>query len=345
MKESTAKLTGWAIDKIKKEFPEDVALLIALEDHETKNDGHGVCFDYFVPATERGNQLSQTFIVEGIGHDLYGRDWERMEKTADLIDHATFCLGNAKILYSRSKADVEKFQGLQERLRHNLQNKELVYGKALERLEVSMELYRTLMFEESLYKVRMAVGHIFYYLSEAIYYLNGSFALDFHKSLVEGLKTLDKVPQSFIQYYESVIYAKDINDLKNIVYLGIKSARRFIGDFTPQEDKKALNPNFEDLAFWYQELSLYWRRQAYYVEENQPLLIYEEACSLQHELMVVQEEFGLKEMDLMSSFDGEDLRKILDKGLEIEAYIISEIQAHGAKIVQYETVDDFIAAN
>jgi hypothetical protein len=127
MKESKNKLTEWVINKIKNEYADDVALLVAVEGVSVNGDGHGEPFDYFVPATERGNELSQTFIIDGVGNDLYPRSWERTRRTADLEDLATLCLGNAKILYSRSKEDEEKFEKLRERLFENLANDGFVY--------------------------------------------------------------------------------------------------------------------------------------------------------------------------------------------------------------------------
>jgi len=38
--------------------------------------------------------LAQTFIIGGVGNDLYPRSWERMERTASLDDRATLCLGD-----------------------------------------------------------------------------------------------------------------------------------------------------------------------------------------------------------------------------------------------------------
>ena len=70
-------LTQWAIHKIETEYKEDIALLIGIKGHSTDGDCHGECFDFFVPATEHGYNLSQTFIIDGIGHDLYPRSWER----------------------------------------------------------------------------------------------------------------------------------------------------------------------------------------------------------------------------------------------------------------------------
>ena len=64
------KLTEWVINKIKSEYSDDVALLVAVEGSSVNGDGHGEPFDYFVPATERGNELAQTFIIGGVGNDL-----------------------------------------------------------------------------------------------------------------------------------------------------------------------------------------------------------------------------------------------------------------------------------
>ena len=48
-------LTKWVIDKIEKEYKNDVSLLIGIKGHSTDGDGHGENFDYFVPATAGGN--------------------------------------------------------------------------------------------------------------------------------------------------------------------------------------------------------------------------------------------------------------------------------------------------
>ena len=68
MKNDTQRLTDWVIRKIKTEYPDDVALLVAVEGASINGDGHGEPFDYFVPATEHGNELAQTFIIGGVGN-------------------------------------------------------------------------------------------------------------------------------------------------------------------------------------------------------------------------------------------------------------------------------------
>ena len=113
------RLTDWVIRKIENEYKDDVALLLAVHGHSTDDDQHGVCFDYFVPATERGCELAETFIIDGVGHDLYPRSWERLEDSVEMND-MPIVLDGAEILYARSKEDEERFLDMKRRLKDNL---------------------------------------------------------------------------------------------------------------------------------------------------------------------------------------------------------------------------------
>ena len=84
MKATQKKLTDWAVNQIQEKYKNDIALLIGVPGHSLENDCHGECFDYFVPVNEKGNKLAQTFIIDGVGHDLYPRSWKRIENMAEL---------------------------------------------------------------------------------------------------------------------------------------------------------------------------------------------------------------------------------------------------------------------
>lgn len=342
---TTQKLTEWTINKIKTEYPDDVALLVAVEGHSVNGDGHGECFDYFVPATERGNELSQTFIINGIGYDLYPRSWERTERTANLDDHATICLGNAKILYSRTKEDEDRFNSIRKKLDDNLNNKEFTYKKALENLNIAMDLYRTMMFEDELYKIRMAAGYINYYLSLAVAYLNGTYFKNWRDGQLPELLTMKAVPENFVEYFKAVINAKNANELKSLAHLMISTTRQFIASQKTALTKAQCNSNFADLANWYQELCLTWRRLRYYCHINNSDAAFGDACNLQNELSIVSEEFGLCKMDLLGCFDANNLYELANRATELEEYVVSEIESHGVKLKNYDTLDAFLSIN
>ena len=50
----------------------------------TPYDDH---FGFFIPVTRRGEQLARTFILEGVGLDVWGVSWERVENFAALNEY------------------------------------------------------------------------------------------------------------------------------------------------------------------------------------------------------------------------------------------------------------------
>ena len=351
------KLTEWVINKIKSEYSDDVALLVAVEGSSVNGDGHGEPFDYFVPATERGNELAQTFIIGGVGNDLYPRSWERCERTANLEDWATFCLGKGKILYSRSKEDEERFEAIRQKLFTNLGDPAFIYKNALERLDSAMGMYRTMMFEERLYKVRGLAGFIHYYLAMGVAYLNNTYIGDseWHKGALTMYSKWGKLPKRFLEYYESILSAKTVGELRSIAHLLITSAREFIAGYKPHNASHSKSPDYHGLADWYQELRTTLNRIYYYCEIKDSDAVFIDACSMQNELSIISEEFdffhsfnveeqfGLNELDLLGVFDAQNLEPLSKRAVEIEKVIVTVIENQNIKIRRYDTLEAFLA--
>lgn len=345
MKPTQKELTNWAIKIIQQKYQDDVALLIAISGHALENDCHGECFDYFIPANENGNKLSQTFIIDGIGHDLYPRSWKRIENMAMLDDNFTNGLADGQILYARSEADRNQFIKMQEKLKANLQNQDYSMKKALEKLDTAMEIYRTMMFEDSLYKVRMAAGFIARYLSISVAFINGTYFKQRLDLETEELTKMNDIPINFILYYEGIVKACSIDELKNYSHKLIHTTREFLTEHKLPKHPEIKAPDYSELAAWYEEGSLTWRRIYYHCDTKNYKRAFPDAISLQHELNIIKEEFGLQEMDLLGSFDAEELRALKQKAMELEQYIISEIESHGVVLNKYETLEQFLEKN
>lgn len=345
MKPTQKELTNWAITQIQKKYKDDVALLIAISGHSLENDCHGECFDYFVPVNENGNKLAQTFIIDGVGHDLYPRSWKRIENMADFNDDFTYGLGDAIILYNRSEEDKNHFIAMQEKLKANLQDKDFMLKKALEKLDTAMEIYRTMMFEDLLYKVRMAAGFIVRYLSIAVACINGTYFRQRLDLETVELAQMKEIPENFITYFEAIVKAKSIEDLKNYSHEIISTSRKFFAAHKKQKVEKAKTPNYKELADWYEECSLIWRRICYHCDSQNYQRAFSDAINLQHELNIIKEEFGLYEMDLLGSFDTMNLGAFKQKAQDLEQYIISEIQNNGIVLNKYDTLEQFLEKN
>ncbi len=345
------KLLAWVLKKIEKEYPEDVALLLGYDLDELEHGANGGPFqyykgpfDYFVPATEKGCALAKTFIIDGTGYDLYPRSWERVERMANLDDYNTCCLGDATILYSRSQGDRERFLGFQKQLQCNLENPEFMFQKALEKLEVAMNLYQTMMFEEALGELRMAAGYIADFLSVSVAFVNGTYFKHSQINQLAELEQMKSLPENFIPYYRSIISAGSGDELKNLSHLIIRSTRKFLNQNRPAA-QEAYNQDFQGLADWYQELSYTWRRidQKCYDKDAQKAFIW--GCMLQHELDIVGAEYGLQAMDLLGVYDAADLSALHKRAKELEEYILCEIRGHDVRLASYATVEEFLAEN
>ena len=345
MKQTQKELTEWAINQIQTKYKDDVALLIAISGHSLDDDCHGLCFDYFIPATEKGNNLGQTFIIDGVGHDLYPRSWQRIENMANFNDDFTYGLGNAEILYCRNEEDNKKFAAMQEKLQANLHNKDFMLKKALEKLDAAMDIYRTMMFEDALYKVRMSAGFIARYLSHAVAWINGTYFKQRLELETVELGQMKDVPVGFVSMYDGIVNATSVEELKQLGYDIIHTTRRFLAAHKGTKPEQAITPNYEDLADWYEEGSLTWRRIYRHCDARNGKRALADALSLQHELNIIKEEFGLREMDLLGTFDATNLSSFKKSAQEVEQYILSEIETHGAVLNKYDTLEQFLEKN
>lgn len=345
MKPTQKELTDWAITQIQEKYKDDIALLIGISGHSLENDCHGECFDYFVPTNENGNKLAQTFIIDGVGHDLYPRSWKRIENMAEFNDDFTNGLADAKILYSRNEEDKKRFVEFQEKLMANLKDKDFMFKKALGKLDTAMEIYRTMIFEDSLYKVKMGAGFIARYLSVAVACINGTYFKQRLDLETVELSQMKEIPDNFITYFEEIVKAKSVEELKKLCYEIISTARKFIAARKPSKAEELKTPIYKDLATWYEEMSLTWRRIYYHCDTRDYQRAFPDALNLQHELNIIKEEFGLREMDLLGSFDATNLSGLKRRAQELERYIVSEIESHGVAINKYDTLEQFLAKN
>lgn len=345
MKTINEKLVDWAIAKIEKECKDDVCLLIGHDTLKLEKDTAGSSLSYFIPATENAYGLAKTFIIDGIGYDLFPMSWERIEGLANLDEYNTSCLGDVQILYCRSAEDEKRFTALQAKLRENLQNQEFTFRKALEKMNVAMEIYQTMMFEESIGKVRKAAGYIADFLSIAIAFVNRTYFKNGQTNQISDLLAMKSIPENFIELYKVIVNAGSIDELKKLCYKMIYNTRKFLNAKKTRSEKSVCNKNFRDLANWYQELCYTWRRIYHWYEQNDTVKSFIWGCSLQYELDVVKEEFGLDEMDLLGKFNANDMSGFRKQAEDLEKYIVTKIKEHGVMLDAYKSVEDFLEKN
>jgi hypothetical protein len=340
-----SELDNWAINKIKTEYKDDIQLLIGHNSYRLPGDAELARLSFFFPATDKAYELAKAFIIDGVGYDLFPMSWERIERMTELDEDNASCVGDAEILYYRTKQDRERFLELQNRLKEHLNDPQFTLKKALEKVNVAMELYQTMMFEDELYKVRKAAGHILNYLLNAVAYINGTYFRSGYMNARQDLLEMNDIPENLLQLQEGIIKADTTDEIKQLCHELISSVRRYYTSKKGKSEKRWIDQNYANLADWYQELSNAWREVYHWCDLGDPVNAFMRGCFLQSELDIVAEEFGLDEFDLLGSFSSDDLAAYRKQAEKLEKEIISIIEKNGVSIESYDTVNDFLNAN
>ncbi len=337
-------LTDWILREIESKYKDDVCLLLGHVVRELGRDSDEVGFGYYIPATSRSNALARTFIINGIGYDLFPVSWERAEQIADIRRENPGII-DAIILYARNDDDRQRFLSLQARLRANLQNPHYMYNRALDKLNTAMEIMRETFFEEDFCLARENAGYICGNLADAVAYFNQQYFKNARADQIVELRSMENIPAGFIELYERIVHTKEADEQKRLCYEMIVSTRAFLAAHDKNAIRRISEPDFSELAFWYQELCYTWRRVYYWCDANNPVNAYMWACMLQKETDEVAAEFGIEDADMLSAFDADNLQAFRKRAEDVERNIVETIETHGVEIESYASVDEFIEKN
>ena len=199
--ENAAFVTQWVLDTVKKEYAQDIALVVA---HGTLRLDEQPQVSYFVPVTERGRRFAQTFILGGQGFDIWGIEWERLEQFAALEEYDLTCLADAQVLYARTPEDLARFETLRERQKENLADPRQRRAHALTSLAEAKQLYLRMLFAGEGDAV-MYAGHVMDCAARALCFAwDGFFRYSQTDQLAE-LHRLGEPPEGFCAVYEKLL--------------------------------------------------------------------------------------------------------------------------------------------
>lgn len=339
-------IVEWAVKRIEEEYKDDVSLLLTYGSYEngTANPLSDVDF-YFIPKTERAYELCKTFIVEGVGFDLFPMSWERVEGIAEFNEVLTPCLANVRILFCNSEEDRKRFEELQCRLKKNLNNKSFMLEKAYKKMEEVMKSYSKAIFEEDICELRTLAGYIVMDLADVVAYANQTYFKGGLKKQMEDLKTIENTPVDFVLSYESVIKLNSANGIKECCYNIIKNTRSFLKDERDRVVNGDKKVDYKGLAELYQEIVSTWNKIYVCCDSGNYNLAYISGVCLQDVLNMAAEENGLDKFDLMSDYDSDNLNQFKERAMELQEKFVKIIEDNGIVIEAYNNVEEFLEKN
>jgi len=334
------RLADWAIKTVETNYADDVCLLLEHNSLRLERDMAERSFSFYIPATNRANGLNRTFIIDGIGYDLFPMSWERIENMADVKDYNTTCLANAEILWARSEADKQRFTSLQARLAANLQNPAYMRERAAKWLEHAKDIFTDTLFEARVYKVRENAGHICDLLSIAVAFANTCFFKHGQTNQLHELEKMQNVPPGFIQLYRDIVAEPCPDAQKKLCHRMILLVKEFLETKT-----QPTGADFAELAVWYQEMCYWWRRIYHWCDANDSANAYVWGCGLQGELDEWGAKNGITDTDIMSHFSASDLAAFRKRAEAVEQKFRQVIAKNGVKLDEYGSIEEFLQAN
>lgn len=337
--EKNQKIIDMVVEKVKRDFPEDIAIVglagsFATGDFYEKSDLDLI----IINNTQRGWEISESFLLDDVGYDFYCTPWEtRIEEEANLESPGVSSLLDMKVLYCAKPEYLEKLRSYQQRALALLA--EPIGKNCIRRgekeISLAKESFAQMVLEESIGRVRYCSSEVVYHLFNTIVALNNTYLKRGTKRYFEELSAYRYLPENFEGLYWNVLRSRTVTEirattqafLKSVILLCEKMRRELVP--SPKPTKENLRGTYEEL--W----SNYRNKVLKSAEEKDLSYAYWTAMGAQNFLNEMTKEKGTPEFDLMAHFDPkylggfakafeeirEEYRKIYDSvGLSVEKF-------------------------
>lgn len=351
-KEINDKLVRWIAEKVKREYADDISLVLIYGSYVngTANSRSDVdcCF---VPKTGRGYELSRGAIIDGVGYDIFPMPWERLEQIADLQESLSPLVGDAKIIYSGCGEDAGRFRELQARLRDHLQRDDYVREIAAERCREAGKLCGQLRHGQSLSEIRKTAGMAVMTLADAVAAANHDY---FHfglKRQFEDLQhTIPAVPQNVVDGYRAVVEASDADEVIERTKRLLEDVCQYLGAAAVLEggEKREIpavrRTDAGALAELYEEICSSFNKIYVCCETGNAVLAFLSGVCLQRDLDDAAE-LGWPACELLASFSHRNLRRFSEAARKTEEELVRLITENGGHIRRYDSFEQFALEN
>lgn len=351
MPSRNARILDWVIKKVEASYSDDVCMLAVYGSYVNRTEGPMSDVDfYYVPASDRASDLSRTFIIGGIGYDLWPMSWERLEGLAALTEPLIPLLGDSEIAYCRSDDDRNRFGALRQALRRNLADAAFMHRKAVDTLSRAVGEWRRLIATDSLGDCRLHAGRILLKLADAVAYENQTYFRQGLKKQLRDLQAMPRLPLGFLDGYLSIVEARTGGHLKGACETLLTTTAAWLdcditaayhpeGPDAPPPPLQAID--FGQLAEDYGEVISSFNKVYAFCESGDAPPAFISAVCLQEPLSDV---FSGIDLDVLSAYDAADLCRYADHVRGVEAKLVTFIES-GAPITRYASVDEFLNRN
>lgn len=327
------------IEKIKKDYKDDIACVVIMGSYIYNATHSRSDLDmYYVPKTERGNNLAKVFIIDGIGFDFWPISWERLERIANHDERITSIITEGKILYYGSDEDLERFNQVKSKAL-DVSDKNRFIHKAQEKLNDSYKTYFKLLKAENLSEVRMHAMGIVFSLTYAIALLNRTTVKRGRGKLKQEIMDMALVPKDFSSLYDTVFVSTDMAEIKHAYRQLISNMEELVLNEKSKEMK--INSFADSVNGYYEEMINFYNKIHHACEVGDTYTALFAAVELTSEFEDAFTGTGVstKQLpDIVGAFDPQNTEEFLKLTQEHQSKLVELLQNNGVTI---NTFNDF----
>jgi len=345
LEDKNKKLIDMVIERAKRDFPEDIALIgltgsFSTGDFHEKSDLDLI----IVNNTDRGWEIGSCFIYGDVGYDIYCTPWgTRLAAQATLDNPGVSSLTDLQVLYCAKPEYLEKFNALKQQAIDAMAKPIGIecITRAKKHIDLAKQNYADMMLSCDDNTVRYASSQLLYNLVNSIVDINNTCIKRGIKRYFEELSAYQFLPQNFKCLYMSVIEAKTIEEIKNASHLFLAGVAELHEDLHKKYANKP-TPTYENLAGTYEEAWCNMRNKVLdsvaKKDKSYAFLAAMGAQSYFDEMTF--EHCGTKKINLMQHFDPDNLEKFKNAFLQAMDDYLQEYVKVGRPIKRYETFEE-----
>lgn len=338
------QVVAYVINKATTTFADDVDLLVCYGSYVTGNASELSDVDLFYIPRTNNRGLSETFILNGVGYDIFALSWDTLAEIAAFKNGLSPLLGDSKILYQFSDTEGQRFDKLIEKMQQNLQDADYMQRQARQRMKFVCERNQLIQSAETLSLARENTGQLLITLAEAVAYMNQTYLHKGTKELYQNLHEFTKLPKDCVTLYDEIIAANSVKQIQSLGQQLVSTACEFTGyqsvsTSITQPDLEVVAPDYQQAASWYEECCSTFNKIYACAQTGNAILAFLSAACLQSSLKQ-DLSIPLKTTDLMSAFAVNDLKLIAARAKEIQQDCVDSILSGNGMLRECQTIQE-----
>lgn len=353
--QTAARIVEWLSRTASAQYAGDIALVM-IYGSQINGTAHAKsdldC--YFIPKSQRGYGFARTFIIDGVGYDVFPVTWERAQGIADLQESLIPLIGDSVPVYCDTRADMERFEGLRARLRRNLADPQTSRSAARARIADASDMLCEARQGGDDSELRMLTGHAALALADAVALCHNTYYHYGLKRQYADLCAISGVPAAICAGYRDVLLARTADAALAGCDALLRDVCAHVGERVPAAGGSACSDvgaapcahvDYGALAGLYEEICSTFNKIYVSCAAGDALLGCISAVCLQYELDCAHAEHGAPRYRLFDEYDIDELAVWSAAVQAIERDFERFIAAGGGRIERFGTFDEFARAN